>query len=437
MPLQLSIMANAIKDASKVFTGQSVSFVIRFITSILVARWLGAEGKGLYASLLLVPNMMISLGELGTRQSIVYYLGRKIYPLNAIVNTALAMMFVFTIPLAILCIIVFNSYYESLFPIAAQLIAILTIPITLTVKVMSGVFLGLNKVGVYSKVTWIPATIELAFSYLLIYLFNFGLFGAVVSLVLGSLFTIIYGLSIIRNDVEFNLNECSLSIAKAILTKGVLFALALFIIQLNYRVDIFLLKGMVTMDEVGKYSVGVSLAEVLWQIPSAVAVVILARTASANSDSQKHKVAQALRVSLVVMTCVALIAIMALNYLIPVIYGNSYADSVEVNRILMIGVVVFTFYKILNSRIAGQGKPQIALFLFLPCLMLKVVLNIILVPKYGINGAAWASNISYLLASVLILIAFCKTEKLSIKDVLAPNIEDYKFIKSLIKKRKL
>ena len=80
-------MIGAVKDAIKVFSGQTASFVIRFLTSLLVAVWLGAEGKGLYASVLLVPTILITLGELGIRQSIVFYLGRKIYSINEIANT--------------------------------------------------------------------------------------------------------------------------------------------------------------------------------------------------------------------------------------------------------------------------------------------------------------------------------------------------------------
>lgn len=424
-------MINAIKDAAKVFSGQSASFVIRFITSILVARWLGAEGKGLYASLIMIPNMMVTLGELGTRQSIIYYLGRGIFSLNSIVNTAIVLISSMTVPLALLCLLIYNNYYISLFPLISQLFAILIIPITLLVKVLSGVFLGLNKVGIYSKVTWIPAIIELTMCSFLVKFLHFGLVGAVISLVLGSLFTIFYGLSLVVKDVTFNLKYCQLSVAKAIVTKGVLFALALFIIQINYRIDVFLLKSMVPMDDIGVYSVGVSLSEVLWQIPSAIAVVILARTATSNSDSQKYRVAQALRVSLITMTVISLIAVIVLNYLIPVIYGTDYSRSVVINRILMVGTVIFTFYKILNSRIAGQGKPLITLLLFIPCLLVKVMLNLWLVPIYGIIGAAWASNISYLLASLLILIAFCKIEQISIKEVLVFKKNDFLFLSNL------
>lgn len=430
-------MANALKDAAKVFSGQTASFAIRFISSIFIARWLGAEGKGLYASLLMVPNMMVTLGELGTRQSIIYYLGRKIYSLNEITNTALLLISLLSIPLICICFFVFNSYYSGMFPIISQLIAVLIIPLTFIVKVMSGVFLGLNKVGVYSKVTWIPATIELLSCYALIKFMGFGLEGAIASLLFGSLFTVCYGLSIVLKDVTISLRFCKIKVAKAIVTKGILFALALFIIQLNYRIDIFLLKGMVSMDEIGNYSVGVSLAEILWQIPSAIAVVILARTATSNSDNQKYKVAQALRVSLFSMTLVAIASILALKYLIPIVYGEGFSSSVSVNRILMIGVVVFTFYKILNSRIAGQGKPQVALLLFIPCLLLKAGLNLWLVPDYGIEGAAWASNISYTFASILILIAFCKMEKISIKEVLCPQQSDFDFIISKFKMHKI
>lgn len=429
-------MSNAIKDASLVFSGQTISFVIRFITSIFIARWLGAEGKGLYASLIMIPNMMITIGELGMRQSIVYYLGRKIYTIGEIVNTAMIMVMLLSLPLMICCIYIYNTSYYGIFNFYSQCIAVIIIPFTFTTKMLSGVFLGLNKVGVFSKVTWIPALVELIFTILLVYYLHLSLVGTIISLLLGSLFTVCYGWCIALNLVKIKVSCFSFKVAKALLTKGVLFALALFIIQLNYRVDIYLLKDMVSMNDIGVYSVGVSLAEILWQIPSAVAVVILARTATSNNERQKYKVARALRVSLYVMTLIALFAIFILNFMIPIIYGTEYVRSININRILMIGVVIFTFYKILNSRIAGQGKPQIALLLFVPCLILKVLLNILWVPLYGIEGAAWASNTSYILASILILIAFCRLEGLSIIEVLKPQKNDLDFFIDKIKRNK-
>lgn len=427
-------MANAIKDAFKVFTGQTLSFVIRFVTSILIARWLGSDGKGLYTSLLMVPNMMVTLGELGMRQSIIYYLGRKIYILNEIASTAIITVMCIVLPMIAVCFVIFNTYYKDFFSAMVQVTAVFIIPTTMLVKVLSGVFLGLNRVGVYSKVAWIPATIELIFACILVLVFGMGLEGAIISLVLGSVFTIFYGLYNVKNDIEFRFSYYSVKVAKSILSKGLLFALSLFIIQLNYRIDIFLLKGMVSMEDVGIYSVGVSLAEVLWQIPAAITVVILARTATSNNESQKYKVSQSLRVSFFAMMSVSIIAIFMLNYLIPIIYGVDFIRSVSVNRILMIGVVIFTFYKILNSRIAGLGKPQITLILFIPCLFVKVGLNLWLVPHYGIEGAAWASNISYILASILILVAFSKIENISIIEILKPRKDDFLPLLKMIRK---
>lgn len=426
-------MSNAIKDASLVFSGQTISFAIRFITSILIARWLGAEGKGLYASLIMIPNIMITIGELGMRQSIVYYLGRKIFTIDDIVNTAILMVAILSIPLIICCLYIYNTSYSGTFSAISQILAVLIIPFTFLTKMLSGVFLGLNKVGVYSKVTWVPAFIELILTIFLVYYLHLSLVGSIISLLLGSLFTVFYGLHISLKLVSLDICHFSFKVAKSLLSKGILFALALFIIQLNYRIDIYLLKDMVSMNDIGIYSVGVSLAEIFWQIPSAVAVVILARTATSNNDNQKYKVAQSLRVSLLVMILVSMAAILIFNYLIPIIYGVAYVRSVNVNRILMIGVVIFTFYKILNSRIAGQGKPQIALVLFVPCLILKIIFNLLWVPQYGIEGAAWASNISYILASILILIAFCKFENISVVKVLKPQKNDLDFIRKIIK----
>ena len=65
---------------------------------------------------------------------------------------------------------------------------------------------------------------------------------------------------------------------------GFLFAFSFVIIQLNFRIDILLLQKLSTLEEVGYYSLGVSIAEKLWQFPFAIGIVLMSRTV--NTEDQ-------------------------------------------------------------------------------------------------------------------------------------------------------
>lgn len=424
----------AIKDAVIVLGGQSASYAISFAASILAARLLGTEGKGILVSLLLIPTILISIGELGIRQALVYNLGRKNYDKNALISTSYILSCLIALPLSLIALLIYAFYYKNEFGYLLQFLAISGIPIALFTKVSSGIFLGSGRIGVFNKVGWIPNSVNLIGIFVLIGLFKWGIVGAALSSLLGNLIILFYGLNIIIRETSIRFSLFSWKISQRLLAKGFLFALSLFIIQLNYKIDIFFLKYFLPFSEIGLYSVGVNLAEILWQIPSAIGVVILSRTAIGNDANQKYTIAKALRLSLLLMTLVAVISIIIMPYFIPLVYGTEFKESINVNRILMIGVVIFTFFKILNSRIAGLGKPHLTIVIFIPCLLFKILANLLLVPLYGIEGAAWASNISYILGSILMLLTFSKIDGIKIKEIFRFSLGDWSEIIQIIRK---
>lgn len=422
-------MNNSIKSALHVFSGNSARYIVGFITGIAIARILGPHGKGIFTSLILIPGIICTIGELGTRQATMFFLGRKIFNETQIVNTSVFLILFLSIPLVAICFLLFNTYYAGDFSIEVQLIILLYIPITLMIKVFTGIFLGEGKIGVFNRVNWIPALVNLILVLFLAGLLNMSILGLAISLIFSQSVILIYGLVLISREHKFNFSFFSIKIAKALFLKGIIFALALFAIQLNYRIDVIILRKMVSYSEIGLYSIGISLAEIFWQIPTAISIVIMSKSATSQSENQKYIVAKTLRVSFLIMIIVCSIAFILVPYFIQYVYGEEFMKSVMVNRILLIGVIIFTFFKILNGRLAGMGKPQYTFIAFIPCIILKVALNFILVPKYGINGAAWSSNISYVLASILILIIFSKVEKIKIAEVLKFRKSDFFEIK--------
>jgi O-antigen/teichoic acid export membrane protein len=86
------------------------------------------------------------------------------------------------------------------------------------------------------------------------------------------------------------------------LSLGIIYAISLLIISLNYKLDIILLDKLSNNYQIGIYSKGASLMEYLWQIPMLLSTIIFSR--SANSKDGKnfsYKVASLLRISFVLV----------------------------------------------------------------------------------------------------------------------------------------
>ncbi|WP_248475634.1 hypothetical protein [Vibrio alginolyticus] len=61
-----------------IFLKKIVVLIIGFSIVIIQAKALGAETRGVLASMLILPQLMISIAEGGMRQASVYFLGKKI-----------------------------------------------------------------------------------------------------------------------------------------------------------------------------------------------------------------------------------------------------------------------------------------------------------------------------------------------------------------------
>jgi len=77
------------------------------------------------------------------------------------------------------------------------------------------------------------------------------------------------------------------------------------------------------------------------------------------------------------------------------------------------------------------GRPKVHLYTSLATLLLNVLLNFLLIPRWGIFGAATASSVSYLAYGIFYLALFLYREKFSWRDLFAIDGED---IKALWKK---
>jgi Na+-driven multidrug efflux pump len=72
------------------------------------------------------------------------------------------------------------------------------------------------------------------------------------------------------------------------------------------------------------------------------------------------------------------------------------------------------------------GRPKVHLYTTLATLIVNVGLNFLLIPRWGIFGAAFASSISYLGYGIFYLALFLGREKFSWRDLFAIDTEDVK-----------
>jgi len=422
-----------LKDIFSVGVSKVLIIAFGVTTSIIVARVLGPEKNGVIAALLVYPSIFMSIGSLGIRQSTTYFLGKGIFTEDEI-KRAITQIWLFTTVFSVVvCFLLMRYFSKSGENLWLVLLALMPIPFTLFNTYNSGIFLGKNEISSFNKINWIPTALILLGTAILVLWLSFGISGYLIAMIAGP--TFISLVLLFKNKFikafSFNFNWV---IIKRMLSLGIIYALALLFINLNYRIDVILLDKLSSAFETGIYSKGVSVTEYLWQIPMLLSTVVFARSAVSKNDMAfSIKVAQLLRLSVLIIAVGALALFLFSKQIIVLMFGEAFINSVLVLNTLLPGVVLLTVFKVINMDLAGKGKPWVSMKAMVPALIINIVLNIFLIPKDGAFGAALASTISYTIATLLFVHFYSKEVKISVADLVIYKRSDFDSIVKLLK----
>ena len=417
-----------VRDVFSVMKSRVISLMLVFVTGVLIARFLGPDGKGIYAALLVFPSLITSFADLGIRQATVYQLGKKDYPEDKIIAVTLF----FTLISSFLSLAIGAGVYYFVenpgFTLPLILLALATIPTSLINTYSQGIFLGKEQIKQFSFTSWLPSLIRLVGILVLVGAAGLYVTGALIAGIIASATLAFYSLWLVSRHASLRIRFVP-EIAWQMLSLGIVYAAALFVLGLNYKVDIVILQHLRSNAEVGQYTQGVSLAELLWQLPTVLSAVLFSKGANAKDPKAfSRNVAKLMRVTLVVAALGSLALFAVVGYFIPFVYGQDFTPSVFITRLLLPGIVAFTVYKVLNMDLAGKGRPWLSLYVAAPAVVLNVVLNLLFIPRYGANGAALASTISYTLSALAFMFVYARAVDLPLRDLLRYRRSDFDFI---------
>ncbi|WP_430466745.1 polysaccharide biosynthesis C-terminal domain-containing protein [Winogradskyella ouciana] len=429
-------MKSFLLDVYSIGVSKVLMIAFGLTTSIIIARALGPEKNGIIAALLVYPSLFMSIGSLGVRQSTTYFLGKGIFTEEQI-KKAITQIWLFTTVLSIgVCFILMRYFSKSGENLWLVILALLPIPFTLFNTYNSGIFLGKNEIGYFNKINWIPTFIVLIITSALVLWLSFGISGYLMALMGGPLF--ISCILLFKNKfINAFTFKYDWRVIKQMLSLGLIYAFALLVVNLNYKIDVILLDNLSTAFETGIYSKGVSITEYLWQIPMLLSTVVFARSAVSKDDRGfSLKVAQLLRLSFLIIGIASLVLFLLSEFIIVLMFGEAFINSVLVLNTLLPGVVLLTIFKVINMDLSGKGKPWVSLKAMVPALIINIILNIILIPEYGASGAAMASTISYSIAALLFIAFYSKETEIPIVTLISYKRSDFKPIVQLVKKFK-
>jgi len=420
-----------LKDISSVFASNILAIVSALLIDIVLSRQLGPEGRGLYASILVVPLIVTSFVMLGIRRSAVYHLGKKIFDADRTVSGILSLLIITSILAVLISGIAFLILLPKGLTWIMAILALMSIPVKLILVYSGGIYIGNEDFKRSNLQVWLPLVYDLLGILLFVALLKWSVSGALLALFLANLLVSVMSLRYLSKAFKIRISwdkEVISGLAKI----GITYAVAVVIMQLNYRVDILLLQELSTMKEVGYYSLGVAISDKLWQLPSAIGLVVMSRSANVDDTGRLDRdVAKLVRISFLIVLLSAIVLWVLIPYLLPLFYGIKFAPSIGVVRLMLPGIIMFVIVRILSGRFAGSGQPKLLIGLFVPVLLVNIILNLFWIPAYGSLGAAMATNVSYTLGAIGILILFSVKMKIPFSELILYRRSDFDFVNKL------
>ena len=417
-------MASFATDTVSVGVSKLLIIGLGLAKSVIIARWLGPEQNGLIAGLVIYPSLFMSLGSLGVRQATTYFVGSEQYPPEAIKSSVIQIWVLSTVLSVASSFVLVRHLSSAGDSLLLVCLAVAPIPFALLNTYTSGIFLGNNRIKEFNRVNWLPHLFVFLSTAVCVAILLQGVQGAMLAALAGP-FCLTVLLSRRENLFKFASLVVDWRLLKNMLSLGSIYALALLVLNLNYKLDIVLLDRLATPHELGIYSKGAHLMEYLWQVPALFSVIVFARSAAAkDNDRFSQKVCQLLRFSLVAVALLAVGLAVVAPLVVRGLFGDDFGASATVLRIMLPGVVLLTSLKVVNMDLAGRGKPWVSIYAMGPALIVNFALNILLIPSYGANGAAVASTISYAVGGMLAIALYSRAIKCNVWKILGPKWTD-------------
>ncbi|MCU0493283.1 MAG: oligosaccharide flippase family protein [Chloroflexaceae bacterium] len=398
------------RQVGTVLGAQLLSLALGFVNTALLARWLGAGGKGTLDLVLLVPEVLALFLGLGVGVSNVYFASSRRFGVAELSANSVLLALGGTLAGSLLLVSLLVSGGAALLvpgvPPELLLAGLPLLAVALLRNAFAALLRGVDRISEQVAVDVGQQIGVLLLGLLLVGGLGAGLPGAVLA---GGLARVGGGLAmalLVRQAGGRWWPRWHGAVLRATLDFGLRSYVANVLQFFNYRLDAFLVNGFLGPAAVGVYNVAVRLAELLWQLPNAVGFVLLPRAAASKPEALSRFTRRVFWLTSGVTAAGAAGLALLGQPLIVLLFSATFAEAYPALLLLLPGVVLLGGAKVLINDVVGRGFPHYNSITSGLGLVVTIALDLLLIPQLGINGAALASSASYAATFFLTLVIY-------------------------------
>jgi len=413
-------------------------FGLQLLKNIIFTRLLGPTQRGIFGLITTIPDLIVGFGNMGFGLGNTYLLAKHKYDLKKIVGNTLFFTVFTGLCLTGIAYIAF-SYKEILKGDNETLkifspIVLFLIPFVLLQRFGEDLLTAIKQIHFLNLMRLCLSLIPIVLIFP-IWLYTgetlkSAIYAWTASILIISLFSALKILS--KSSFSFTL---SYDYFKESLLYGSRGYLSIIADMVARRIDFLFISHMLGAASLGYYAVSVSIAEILLSISGAISQPFLPIRLGLHMKDAKIVTPIVIRHVLFIMLAVCLSLSVIGKFIIFILYGRDFLPAYSALLWLLPGVLTLTIYRFLKADIYSYNQPGFVSWSSFITMLCNLLLNYLLIPKYGISGAAISSSISYGLATSMLLVHFVRLSGNSYQDILIIKISDLALLWNKIKYR--
>ena len=192
-------------------------------------------------------------------------------------------------------------------------------------------------------------------------------------------------------------------------------------------VDQVLVIGLLMPGAMGSYVVVLSLSRMLNIFQNSVVMVLFPKSAGRPAREVVDMTGNAVRISTLVTALCGILVCAAGPSLLRIFYGSEYVAAAGALRILVVEVVLSGATYVLAQAFMALNTPGVVTVLQAIGLSLCIPLMMLLIPRWGIYGAAVSLLASTITRLVFVIVAFRLFLKTNPPNLI-PNVDDARML---------
>lgn len=382
---------------SKGFTSIS-----NFLTVILTAQFLGAEGRGELTLIILSVSIVGLVQNIAGGAAISYYAGKMANSSIILISSSWLLISVFVVS--------FLLNYFSLSPKAWLFFVVIISFLLGGISNAQSFLLGLEKIRLMNLLEILKSLLLIGF--IAIHFFvveEISLLAVLHSYVAAYGLCLLVSIFLLFKHLNLDKMRGSWQHVRQIFQTGFELQVNNILQLVNYRFTFFIIEKYWGLSTLGIVSVSVSLGETVWIICKSAATVLYSRLLNETDQLRQIELTVVFTKLSYLLTAVATFVIIFIpSSWYQFLFGKEFG---EINQILLVygpSILFLAFFTMLNHYFTAQNKNRINILATFIGNTVVVLLGFMLIPIYGMVASGMVISIAYLIMLVVLLVVFCK-----------------------------